>query len=138
MVPGRAITKQEAGATQAIWYSGAATGLASWRQVRPPSAVASRVPASPTAKHRDAVRQPTSYRAFVVPLCSAYQVPDPGAATVPGVPVAPQLAAKASARAASAVFMTSMSDSLGVRWPYLEFRPVSQPPRYSRTRAGGW
>src|SRR5689334_941847 len=84
--------------------------MASWCQVRPPLAVASRVPASPTAKQRDAVRQPASYRVRVVPLCSVCQVAvvvvtaaGAGAAEVQAV----QLATATRASAASAVLMAT-------------------------------
>src|SRR5579864_3187216 len=86
-------------------YSGALVGLASRCQTRPASVVASRVPASPTAKQCEAVRHPMSYRVCVVPLRSACQATGSGAAgAAVALPVAQPVAAD-RARTASIVFM---------------------------------
>ena len=54
------------------------SGLAWACQVLPPSAVATMVPAAPTASHRSALRQATSYRRCPVQLFSARHGPAPG------------------------------------------------------------
>jgi len=63
--------------------------------------VASRVPAAPTAKQRDAVRHPTSYKVLVEPLSSVGEAAGAGAA---GLWVA-QPATAARASTASIVFV---------------------------------
>ena len=87
----------------------APAGLASRDQVRPPSVVASRVPASPTAKQRDAVRHPTSYSVLVVPLPSAFEAAGAGAAGAgaAGAEVAQPATAARAASTASVILMNT-------------------------------
>src|SRR5579863_7621107 len=95
--------------------------MVSWCQVRPLLAVASRVPASPTAKQRVAVRQPASYRVCVVPLCSVCQVGVVGQAEVQAAQLT--IATRASTVASMVLIVTVLPLRVGVCQPL-----NAQPP----------